>query len=343
MKAIVKTNTGFGVEILDLEKPTVGETDILIKISAGSLCGSDVHVYEGTAGYEWVPRPIVLGHEFAGQVADVGDRIRGLSVGDRVTALPAMPCGECDFCRMGNAKACRNTYVLGLTKNGAFAEYMLIKGGAEVLKIPDNVSDETASLSEPLAVTLNGIDLSGIKPGQTAAVLGPGPIGLLTVQLLKAAGAGRIVVTGTSADAGRLDIAKRLGADVLIDVEKEDPVESVKGRIGHLDLVFEATGIPATISQGLQMVRRGGKVMVIGIHADDAHFSPIDLVRSSKSLIGVYGYDRNTFQRCLSLMSSGKIDIDPIITHRLPFSRGIAGFEKAVDKTAAKVVFVAED
>ena len=190
-----------------------------------------------------------------------------------------------------------------------------------------------------MAITLNGIDLSGIKPGQTAAVFGPGPIGLLTVQLLKAAGAGQIIVTGTSADGRRLDIAQQLGADIIIDVEKEDPVKQVRKVAGHLDFVFEATGIPQTISQGLQMLKNGGKVMIIGIHARKATFDPIDLVRRSKSLIGVYGYDRNTWLRALTLMSAGKINLDPIITHRLPFSQGVKGFELAVSKTAAKVVF----
>lgn len=340
MKAIVKRTAEPGVEIMDIEKPSVGESDILVKVLAGSLCGSDVHIYEWTAGYEWMPMPVVLGHEFAGEVAEVGELAKGIVAGDRITALPSMPCGECEFCRMGNVGNCRQRFVLGLSRHGAFAEYMLIKGGAEVLKIPDNVSNEEASLCEPLAITLNGIDLSDIKPGQTAAVFGPGPIGLLTVQLLKTAGAGKIIVTGTSADKRRLDIAKQLGADIVIDVDQGDPVAQVKKAVGKLDYVFEATGIPQTISQGLQLLKRGGKVMVMGIHASPASFDPIDLVRQSKSLIGVYGYDRNTWLRVLHLLSNGKINIAPIITHRLPISRGIEGFDLAVSRTAAKVVFV---
>ncbi|MBU2645202.1 alcohol dehydrogenase catalytic domain-containing protein [bacterium] len=339
MKAIVKRTAEPGIEVIDMQKPVVGESDFLVRVLAGSLCGSDVHIYEWTAGYEWVPMPVVLGHEFSGEVVEVGSRVSGLAAGDRITALPAMSCGECAFCRMGKAESCRQRGILGLTRNGAFAEYMLIKGTAEVLKIPDNVSSEEASLCEPLAITLNGIDLSGIKPGQTAAVFGPGPIGLLTVQLLKTAGAGTIVVTGTSVDKRRLEIARQMGADVIIDVDQGDPVEQVLQTVGKLDYVFEATGIPQTISQGLQMLKRGGRVMLLGIHAGHASFDPIDLVRQSKSLIGVYGYDRNTWLRVLRLLSTGKININPVITHRLPFSRGVEGFELAVSKTAAKVVF----
>ncbi len=343
MKAIVKTRPGPGIEIMDVEKPSVGENDLLIKVLAGSLCGSDVHIYEWTSGYQWMPLPVILGHEFVGEVVDIGNNIRGIKAGDRITTIPSMPCGECDFCQMGRVDACTKRLGTGMRINGAFAEYMLIKGGTEILKVPGNVSDETAALCEPLAVALQGIDLSGIKPGQTAAVFGPGPIGLLTVQLLRVAGASKIIVTGTGADKQRLELAKQMGADAVIDVEKEDPVKTIRNIAGYLDYVFEATGIPQTISQGLGLVKRGGKVMVIGIHAADATFSPIDLVRKQKSLIGVYNYDRNTWKRCLALMSSGKINIDPIITHRFPFSRGEQGFKLALNKTAAKVIFIPEE
>lgn len=342
MKAIVKTKAEPGIEILDLEEPVAGESDILIKVLAGSLCGSDLHVFEWTAGYEWLPIPLVLGHEFAGEVVEIGERIRGVSVGDRITAMPAFPCGECEFCLVGKVDACKNHYALGLTRDGAFSEYLKIKGGADIFRIPDNVSDETAALCEPLAISLNAIDLSGIKPGQTAAVFGPGPIGLLAVQLLKAAGAAQIIVTGTSADKKRLEIAEKMGADAIINVDKEDPIKRTREIAGRLDCVFEATGIPHTISQGLKMVKNGGKVMVIGIHAGNASFDPIDLVRRRKSLIGVYAYDKDTWKRALALMSTGRIDIAPIITHRLPLSQGAEGFALALSRKAAKVVFVPE-
>ena len=290
-----------------------------------------------------MPLPLVPGHEFTGKVVEIGANIRGLAIGDRVTALPLMPCGECENCRMGNVKQCQDRFLLGLTKNGAFAEYMLIKGGAQVLKIPDSVSDEVASLVEPLAVALNGIDLSGIKPGETAAVLGPGPIGLLTLLLLKAAGAGKIIITGTNTDERRLEIARQLGADVIIKVDETDPVKTVQDKIGLLDCVFEATGIPQTVSQGMQMVKKGGKVMVVGIHAGEASFDPIDLVRNRKSLIGVYGYDGDTWLRALSLIATSKVDVSSIITHRLPFSQYEEGFKLARNKSAAKVILLADD
>ncbi len=343
MKALIKSKAEPGFDYLDIEKPVVGENDILLKILAASICGSDVHIYEWTSGYEFMPLPLIPGHEFTAEVVEIGKNIVGLALGDRVTSLGYMPCGECRYCRMGNVKQCEERLILGLTKNGSFAEYMVVKGGADLIKIPDGISNEIASLVEPLAVCLNGIDLSGIKPGQKAAVLGPGPIGLLTVQLLKAAGAGEIVITGTSADEQRLDIARQLGADVVIKIDEADPVKTVRDTAGLLDYVFEATGIPQTISQGLQMLKIGGKVMVMGIHAKEASFDPIDLVRKRKSLIGVYAYERSTWLRALSLLSTGKIDVSPLITHILPFHQYAEGFELACNKSAAKVILVPED
>jgi 2-desacetyl-2-hydroxyethyl bacteriochlorophyllide A dehydrogenase len=342
MKAIVKQRAAPGIDVVEMERPVPTESEILVRVLAAAICGSDVHMFEWTKGYEWVPVPIVPGHEFAAEVIEVGRNVTGISPGERITALPTMPCGQCDACRMGKTHRCRERYVLGLTRNGAFAEFMLMQGGAEILAIPDNVPDEVAALCEPLAICLNGIDLAGIKPGQTAAVLGPGPIGLLTARLLKTAGAGAVVVTGTGADTHRLDIAGQLGADVVVDVSRGDPVELVKRAVGPLDFVFEATGIPQTISQGLHMLKNGGKVMVMGIHAEHASFNPIELVRRRKSLVGVYGYDRSTWSRALRLLSTGKIDIAPVITHRLPIAQGKQGFALALDKTAAKVVFCAD-
>ena len=343
MKAIVKTKAEFGIEVLDLEKPTIDENEFLVKVKAGSLCGSDMHIYEWTHGYEWIPVPVVLGHEFAGEVVDMGSQVTGISVGDRITADPTFTCGECEFCRIGKGNACQRRKGLGFNTNGVFSEYVKMKGTAEVFKIPENVSDEAASLTEPLAVALNGIDLSNIKPGQSAVVLGPGPIGLLMTQLLKASGAGFIAVSGTSADSQRLEIAARLGADTIIVADKEDPVKRVIETAGQVDYVFEATGIASTINQGLKMLKNGGKVMIAGIHAEDITFDSIDLVRKSKSLIGVYAYNKETWKRSLALMSSGKIDITPVITHRLAFSQGVEGFELAANRVAAKVVFGPED
>jgi len=345
MKAVVKTKREPGIEVLDVKVPEVGESDILVRVLAGSLCGSDVHVYEWTPNYEWMPLPVILGHEFAGEVFEVGSKVKTVAVGDRITAMPAMACGSCPLCQVGRGDACSNRLGLGLSTNGAFAEYVRLTAAANTFKLPEGLSYEAASLCEPLCVALRAVDLSNIKVGQTAVVLGPGPIGLLTLQLLKAAGAGLVMVAGTAADARRLEIAQRLGADIIINVDSEDLLSKVTEVIGRdfgsgLDFVFEATGNPVSVTQAVGMVRRGGKVVLIGIHPAPAEFNTTDLVRSSKSIIGAYGYDAEMWRRALFLLSSGRIKVEPMITHRIPFSNAKEGFELAISREAAKVLFI---
>jgi 2-desacetyl-2-hydroxyethyl bacteriochlorophyllide A dehydrogenase len=344
MKAIVKTRRTLGVEVLDVDVPRVGAADILVKVAAGSVCGSDVHIYEWTPSYEFIPIPMILGHEFAGEVVQVGTGVDKVAVGDRVSAMPNMPCGACADCRMGRGDSCRHRLGPGLTSDGFFAEYARLTAGANIFQIPDEISYDAASLLEPLSVTLNALDVSDLQVGCRAGVLGPGPIGLLTLQLVKAAGASLIMMAGTGADGKRLELARQYGADVIVDVEREDPVAKARelsggGRSAGFDLIFEATGNPKSIPQALDMVKPGGKVYLIGIHSGPAEFDPTPMVRGRKALIGVYGYTPQTWRRAIALLSSGQVDAESMITHRLPLDRAEEGFELAVKKEAIKVIF----
>jgi L-iditol 2-dehydrogenase len=344
MRAIVKTRREPGIELLDVQVPQVGETDILVRVVSGCLCGSDVHIYEWSAGYEFMPLPLILGHEFSGEVVEVGASVEGVVVGDRISAMPSMPCGICPRCRVGRGDSCTQRLVPGLRSDGFLAEYARVPAGANIFKLPDNVSYETGSMLEPLSVALNAVDVSNLKMGYLTAVLGPGPIGLLTLKLLKAGGAGLVMVAGTGADEGRFKLAKEYGADVIVNVEKEDPVSRVKeiaggAEEGGLDLVFEATGNPKSISQALDMVRPGGTVLLIGIHSGLAQFDPTPMVRGKKSVIGVYAFEVETWRRALLLMSKGLLDPESIITHRMTLDRAREGFELARKKEAAKVIF----
>lgn len=345
MKAVVKTKREPGIEVLDVEVPKVEDCDILVKVLAGSLCGSDVHVYEWTPNYEWMPLPVILGHEFSGEVVKVGSKVETVAVADQITALPVMACSRCPLCQVGKGESCTNRVLLGLRADGAFAEYVRLTAAASIFKLPEGLDHETAALCEPLSIVLRAVDLSGIKLGQTAAVLGPGPIGLLALQALKAVGADYVMVAGTGADKRRLEIAHQLGADDIIDVEKEDPVRRAIEATGGglrtgLDFVFEASGSPKSVPQALAMVRPGGKVVLIGIHPAPAEFQATDLVRRSKSIIGAYGYDAEIWRRAIKLLSSGKVKVKPMITHRLPLSEAKEGFELAVKKEAASVLFL---
>jgi 2-desacetyl-2-hydroxyethyl bacteriochlorophyllide A dehydrogenase len=345
MKAIVKTRKEPGIEVLDVDMPEVGESDILVKTAYGSLCGSDVHIYEWTSAYEGViSLPLILGHEFSGEVVDVGSKVRAVAPGDRVSALPLMPCSACDNCVVGRGDLCRNKQAPGMRSDGFFAEYGRISAGADIFKIPDSISDSAAAVLEPFCVSLNAIDISDFKIGHRVAVLGPGPIGLFATLLLRAGGAGFIMMVGTSSDEKRFELAAKCGADVIVDIDQEDPVEKLaeiagsRSRYG-LDLVFEATGHPGSISQALDMVRPGGKVVMIGIHSGPAEFDPTAVVRAKKSLIGSYAYTPQTWKRAIAALASGRVDVEPVITHRLPLDRAEEGFELALAKEAGKILF----
>jgi len=348
MKAVLKTKEGPGVEVLDVDVPKIGDTDILVKVVVSSLCGSDVSIYEwksGYQGYHWwegsLALPVILGHEFSGQVVEVGSRVKKATIGDRITASPLMPCGECDMCLGGRPELCMNS-IVGMLANGTFAEYLLLTAGASIYKLPDNVSYEVASLVEPLSVALYAVERSNIKPGDRVAVLGPGPIGLMALQVLKAAGASLVIITGTSVDRKRLEIAERLGADVIVDAEKEDVVSRAMETTGGegLDFVFEATGNPATLPQALSMVGHEGKVVLLGMYADLTHFNPVEVVRGNKTIIGSVAYEPQTWKRSLALLSKGIVAPEAMITHRLPIEEAVKGFELAAKKEAAKVLFI---
>ena len=348
VKAVLKTKEGPGVEVLDVDVPKIGDTDILVKVVVSSLCGSDVSIYEwksGYQGYHWwegsLAVPVILGHEFSGQVVEVGSRVKKATVGDRITASPLMPCGECDMCLGGRPELCMKS-IVGMLADGTFAEYLLLTAGASIYKLPDNVSYEVASLVEPLAVALRAVEVSNIKPGDRVAVLGPGPIGLMALQVLQAAGASLVIITGTSADRKRLEIAEGLGADVIVDVEKEDvlsrAMEATGGEV--LDFVFEASGNAVTFPQALSMVGFGCKVILLGMYTNLAHFNPVEVVKGSKSIIGAIAYEPQTWKRALALIAKGIIEPELVVTHRLPLEQAKDGFELAANKEAAKVLFI---
>jgi 2-desacetyl-2-hydroxyethyl bacteriochlorophyllide A dehydrogenase len=341
MKAIVKTKNEAGIDILDVDVPEVRDTDILVKVAAGSLCGSDLHYYHWLPGSEILCLPVILGHEFSGEVVEIGAAVRNAKVGDRVCAPPTMPCGRCPNCRVGRGDICTDRLTAGIKSDGFFAEYGRLTAGASIFKIPDNVSLEAAALMEPLMVALNAIDISAFELGSKTAILGPGPIGLLTLLLLRAGGASAITVTGTTADGMRLALARQLGADATLDVTREDPVTQTKDLTGGgFDIVFEATGNRRAILQALEMIKPGGQVVLIGIHSQLVEFDPTPMVRSRKSIISAYGYSDQQWSRGISLLASGRLDVEPIVTHRLPLERADEGFQLAIKQEAAKVLFL---
>lgn len=352
MKAIAKIEKGPGFEVIDRPIPEPGDNDILIKTRAGSLCGSDLHMVKWEVTdtnrdfMEIMSIPVVLGHEFSGEVVKTGVNVVHMNKGDLVTAKPEWACGVCLNCRTGRSEHCLDPKRPGLyLSDGFFQEYVCLPSSANIFKLPENPPLEAFALTEPTAVSLCAVDVVNLSLGFKAAVLGPGPIGLLTMQLLKLSCPELLIVTGTSSDSVRLKIAEQLGADHTVDVEKEDPVEKAWALtggwgVGGLDFVFEATGSPAAIQQGLNMLKPGGTLIVIGIHSRPAEIDPFGLVLGNKTIKGVIGTTIEAWHRAIRMIALGKVDTESLITHRVPFEEAGKGFELAASQEAVKVIFI---
>lgn len=344
-QALMKTEPKPGIKLGEITVPEITPEEVLIRVKAVGICGSDVHIYEWTPGYEHLVKymPLVLGHEFAGEVVEVGSRVDGIRQGDRVTSEVGRTCGHCIYCVTGRANLCDQKLSLGrigLERKGAMAEYVLSHTSL-LHKIPDGVSFEEAAISEPATVALSALEQTRIFPGDPVVIVGTGAIGLILLQGAKAAGAQPVVVTGLSQDNDRLRLAKSLGADETIDVEKEDAVEEVKAMTGGLgaSFVFEVSGSGAGFNQGLEMLRKGGELVAVGIYSEKI---PVDitykLVREMRVFRGVSGGTRPAWQRVLNLMASGQIRVAPLITHRLPLKLAEEGFRACLEKKAVKVI-----
>ncbi|KKM10063.1 hypothetical protein SY88_15570 [Clostridiales bacterium PH28_bin88] len=341
MKALMKTKPLPGLELGEVPIPRPQGQDVLIKVAATGICGSDIHIYEWTSGYEWlIPYfPLVLGHEFSGTVAETGSGVKNLSVGDRVVCIPGKPCGRCFYCLRGDQNLCVDRGSLGLRYWGSFAEYICVPE-QNCLMIPGKLSFVVAALAEPLAVALNGLQLSGSGLADYVAVLGPGPIGLMVAYLAKQAGARRVILAGRPRDTGRLDIGRQLGADIATSAETGEVRGLVMEETGGIgaDVVFEAAGSPAAVSEGLQLLRKGGTLVVVGIHAEPVSLWLNDIVRQEKKILGSYGSRPGLWRAVLEILAGGERVVGRLITHRFPLDKALQGFQAAHQPGTVKVM-----
>jgi len=342
MKALMKTEPQPGyIKLMDVDKPQIGSEEILVKVKAAAICGSDIGIHDWTASFHWLPLPLIIGHEYAGEIAEVGEAVTEFQVGERVTSLAALGCGKCLNCRMGRTNICIGRKILGLHMNGVFAEYVKVPA-RYVHKLPDNLSYVEAAPTEAIATSAHAVlERVSVSPDSTVAILGPGPIGLFALQFLKLLNVKKTIITGLTVDQGRLKIAEELGADVIINVDQEDPVSRVKEETEGVgaDIVFEASGSPLALQQAIQMVKRGGEIVLIGHSSKPAQIASVDLVRGAITMKGTYAYTTETFKKVLDLMSRGKVQSKPVITHVLPLEEFTQAFEAAKSREAAKVVF----
>ena len=348
MKAAIKAEPRPGIQIGEIAIPKISPEEVLLRVKAVGICGSDVHIYEWTPGYEHLAEymPVVLGHEFAGEVAEVGSQVSTVKVGDRV-AYQGGSCGQCFYCITARHSLCDQRKAagrIGLERKGGMAEYVAVNVRQNFLpRIPAGVSFEEAAQSQPTAEALHIVEQGGISLGEPVVVLGAGPIAVTVAQGAKAAGASPVIVTGLTRDKARLEIAKSLGADITIDVEKEDPVEKVKALTGGLGAakVLEVSGSPGAFNQGLELLRKGGTLVCFGIYPENISVDfTRRVVREMKIIRGVYGASRLAWDKVLSFMASGQIRVAPLITHRLPLEKADEGFQACLTKQAMKVILI---
>lgn len=328
MKALVLSEYKH-LEVKDVPAPVAGAKEVLVQVAACGICGSDVHGYDGSSGRR-IP-PIVMGHEAAGIVAGVGPEVRGFRMGDRVTFDSTVYCGECEFCRRGEANLCDNRQVIGVScgeyrREGAFAEYVTVPERV-VYRLPEGLGFAEAAMLEAVSVGLHAVRVSELKGGETALVIGAGMIGLLTLQAARVAGCSRIVVADV--DATRLKLAKELGADETVLASGTEMVKEVLRSTGGrgVDVALEAVGRDETVTAAIDCVRKGGTVTLVGNIAPTVTL-PLQRVVTRQIRLQGSCASAGEYGEAMRLMSEGKIKVAPLITAVAPLHDGPGWFER---------------
>lgn len=316
MDALVKFGYGDGeVEIRTLEEPHCAPDRVVIEVRAAGVCGSDVHLWRNHQSWDIV-LPLVLGHEFSGEIVEVGRDVRGVAVGDRVACETAAEvCGRCAYCLSGGYNLCPHRLGYGALADGAFTTYVAAR--PEILhRVPARVGYEQAALTEPGCVAYNAlVEKTTIRPGDVVVIQGPGPIGIMALQIARIRGAGTLVVLGTGADVARLAVAAELGADHVLNVEEDNPLDLMAG-LGDgagADLVVDCTGVSRALQQGMELVRPNGQITKIGWGPQPLDFSLDPLVGKAVRLQGSFSHTYTTWERVLRLMETGQINLAPVI------------------------------
>ncbi|OKL37494.1 zinc-binding dehydrogenase [Domibacillus mangrovi] len=340
MKAVMKTAPGYDhMNLETIEEPKATGDLVKIKVSYTGICGTDMHTFTGE--YRNSKTPVVLGHEFSGTVVEIGRNVTKVKVGDRVTSETTFEtCGECEYCREKDYNLCSNRKGIGTQINGSFAEYVVSREES-VHILPEKLSLKAAVLAEPLACCVHAaLEKTTIKKGEKVLVFGPGPIGLLQCQVVKAQGA-FVILAGITKDKKRLELAKSLGVDVVVDVEKEDLTEIVmKHTDGYgVDKLFECSGAVQALNQGLPLVKKKGTFVQVGIFANKTN--PLDqesIIQREITYVGTRSQKPSSWPIALNLLAEGKVDADKMITKIVPLDQWREGFDAVRSGDQIKVI-----
>jgi len=344
MEALVKTKPGKGfMEIKEVKNPEPEQKEVLIKIKAAGICGSDIHFYDGSLTH-CIP-PVILGHEFSGEILQVGEAVTRFSPGDRVVSEPHKGgCGLCMFCQTGQMEVCPEKRAIGYKIDGAFAPYITMPE-ASLHRIPDHLSFEHAALAEPLAVVIKGVlERAKVNPEDFVVVLGCGPVGLLAANAVKAEGARSVVITGTDLDEGtRLKAARQMNIDHVLNSQQDNIKEAVLSLTNDIgaDLVVEACGVEEAIHQAFDILRTDGRIAAIGHTGRDFLSVPWETgLHKAAHVTWSFSSNWSSWQRAVSMLSCHKIEADRIVSHTFPLKQWKAGFESLERLEAIKVLLL---
>jgi threonine 3-dehydrogenase len=341
MWAVRKENAAPGLDLVEVPVPAVGEDEVLVRVEAASVCGTDLHIFRWD---EWAQRrirpPLVLGHEFAGTIVETGSLVRHAKEGDYVSAESHVTCGVCFNCRTGRAHMCEQTRILGVDRNGAFAEYVAVPESVVWLNDRTKLPPEIATLQEPFGNAVFAVGHADLA-GRTVAILGCGPVGLFSIGIARASGAGRILASDASPF--RLDLARRMGAHGVVDVTRvassaQALMELNEGQ--HVDVVFEMSGAPDAIVTAFEIVRHGGRVILFGIPARPVELDIAEaLIFKNLDVSAVSGRQIwDTWYRTQWLLEHGVVDLRPLITAECALDGFEHAFELLGSGEACKIV-----
>lgn len=337
MKSLAKLHAKEGIWMTQSVKPKLGHNDLLIKIKKTAICGTDIHIYNWD---DWaqktIPVPMVVGHEYAGEVVGVGLEVKGFEIGDRVSGEGHITCGHCRNCRGGRTHLCRNTVGVGVDREGCFAEYLVIPA-YNAFKLPDEISDDLAAIFDPFGNAVHTA-LSFDLVGEDVLITGAGPIGIMAAAVAKHVGARHVVITDVNEY--RLELARKMGATRAVNVsqEKLKDVMAELGMTEGFDVGMEMSGVPIAFTDMLTNMNNGGKIAMLGIPGNDMAIDWSQVIFKGLIIKGIYGREMfETWYKMASLIQSG-LDLSPIITHHFNIDDFQQGFDIMRSGQSGKVI-----
>ena len=337
MKTLAKTKREPGIWMVEGPLPEVGHNDVLIKIGKTAICGTDMHIYKWD---EWsqktIPIPMTVGHEYVGVVAEIGQEVRGLKIGQRVSGEGHLVCGHCRNCRAGRRHLCRNTQGVGVNRPGAFAEYLVIPA-ENAFPIPDDIPDDIAAILDPFGNATHTA-LSFDLVGEDVLITGAGPIGIMAAAICRHVGARHVVITDMNPY--RLALAAKMGATRTVNIQNESLQDVMReiGMVEGFDVGLEMSGVPSAFRQMLESMNHGGKIALLGIPPSDCAIDWNQVIFKGLIIKGVYGREMfETWYKMIAMVQGG-LDLTPIITHRFPVGDYLEGFETMASGKSGKVV-----